>query len=454
MRGHMAWRCIWCCAALFALTGCELSSASPTTPDPAQSTSSRVTTAAAPSRAAQATVTPQRTPGAATPSASAASAAPTMQPAARLDTPGSALTVLAWSSDGQTLAGSAGATDTRDYAVHLWRADGTALATLVGHSERIPALSWSPDGRVLASGSADGTVRLWSATGAALNTLSLPAQWVYGLAWSPDGQTLAVGAIQVPSTVVRSGTPTPIVPGTVTLWSTAGELRATLDPPRRTGGKFFHVAWSRDGSTLAAGAVTFAIWRADGTLVAALDEVASPAWGMAFSPDGAVLATGNENRLLRLYTGTGVLFATLGDMNTGSLTFSPSGTTLAASVGSGGVSLLDVVGTQVTVRDLPVRGNPQSNVVWSPDGTRLVAGFSDETVQIWRAMGDSTRSSLAAEVSRSASRGRPTGAQSRRRPRMGASASGTPSTARYLAYTDKCGGLWHISHKPPHPLVW
>ncbi len=74
-------------------------------------------------------------------------------------------------------------------------------------------------------------------------------------------------------------------------------------------------------------------------------------------------------------------------MNTGSLTFSPSGTTLAASVGSGGVSLLDVVGTQVTVRDLPVRGNPQSNVVWSPDGTRLVAGFSDETVQIWRADG-------------------------------------------------------------------
>jgi len=108
---------------------------------------------------------------------------------------------------------------------------------------------------------------------------------------------------------------------------------------------------------------------------------------MALSPDGAVLATGNENRLLRLYTGTGVLFATLGDMNTGSLTFSPSGTTLAASVGSGGVSLLDVVGTQVTVQDLPVQGHPQGNVVWSPDGTRLVAGFSDQSVQIWSADG-------------------------------------------------------------------
>lgn len=306
-----------------------------------------------------------------------------MPPAARLDTATSAVTVLAWSPDGQTLAGSAGATDTRDYAVHLWRADGTALAPLVGHSERIPALSWSPDGRVLASGSADGTVRLWSATGAAMNTLSLPAQWVYGLAWSPDGQTLAVGAIQVPSTVVRSGTPTPIVPGTVTLWSASGELRATLGPPRRTGGKFFHVAWSRDGRTLAAGAMTFAIWRADGTLVAALDEATTPAWGMAFSPDGTVLATGDENGLLRLYTGAGTLFATLNETRVADLTFAPDGKTLAI----GGGTLFDLADTRVIRRELPMRGIPQSNLVWSPDGTRLVAGFSDETVQIWRADG-------------------------------------------------------------------
>lgn len=291
--------------------------------------------------------------------------------------------MLAWSPDGQTLAGSADATDTRDYAVHLWRANGTALATLVGHSERIPALAWSPDGRVLASGSLDGTVRLWSATGAALNTLSLATQWVYDLAWSPDGQTLAVGAIQVPSTVVGSGTPTPIVPGTVTLWSAAGELRATLGPPRRTGGKFFHVAWSRDGSTLAAGAMTFAIWRADGTLVAALDEATTPARGMAFSPDGMVLATGDENSTLRLYTGAGTLFATLGETGVNSLAFAPDGKTLAVHGGT----LLDLMGARVTRRELPLRGIPQSNLAWSPEGGRLVAGFSDQSAQIWRADG-------------------------------------------------------------------
>ncbi len=407
---RQVWRRMLLLVAVFLLAGCELSSVPPTVSGPALSsvpptvsgpaqntptqgpsalTPSRAVapTPSLPSRVAQSTATARRTPIESTPSASAAGVAPTMQPAARLDTSGSPLTVLAWSPDGQTLAGSAGARDMPNTTIHLWRADGTALATLVGHTGPIPALAWSPDGRVLASGSLDGTVRLWSATGAALNTLSLPAQWVYGLAWSPDGQTLAVGGIQVPTTSVGTpGRPSPIIPGTVTLWSPSGELRATLGPPRHTGGKFFHLAWSRDGSTLAAGAVTFAIWRTDGTLVAALDEIASPAWGMAFSPDGAVLATGNENGLLRLYTGTGVLFATLGDMNTVGLTFSPSGTTIAA-LGRSGVSLLDVRGTQVTVRDLPARAKPHSDLAWSPDGARLVAWFSDQTVQIWRADG-------------------------------------------------------------------
>lgn len=383
-------RYLWLLVAVLILTGCELPGVSPPIPSPVQGPPVQVMASATLSRAAQVTVTSQaaatarRTPLEAAPSASAPSGVATVPPAARLDTDASTITVLAWSPDGQTLAGSAGATDARDYSVHLWRADGAVLATLSGHSARIPALAWSPDGRILASGSTDGTVRLWSATGAALHTLSLPAQWIFGLAWSPDGQTLAVGAIQVPTASVGTpGRPSPIIPGTVTLWSPSGEPRATLGPPRRTGGKFFHLAWSRDGSTLAAGAVTFAIWRADGTLVVALDEIASPAWGMAFSPDGAVLATGNENGLLRLYTGAGVLFATLGEMNTSGLTFSPSGTTIAARGGSG-VSLLDVAGTRVTVRDLPARGKPHGDLAWSPDGARLVAGFGDQTVQIWR----------------------------------------------------------------------
>ena len=65
-------------------------------------------------------------------------------------------------------------------------------STAQGHTARITSVAWSPDGQLIASGSADATVRVWTKDLSPVGTLD-SGSLVTQVAFSPDGKYLAAG---------------------------------------------------------------------------------------------------------------------------------------------------------------------------------------------------------------------------------------------------------------------
>ena len=255
---------------------------------------------------------------------------------------------------------------------YLWQqCQGDQFHVWQDHLGLVSCLAFSPDGRLLATGSRDRSVILWDlATRSKVATLTGHAKEVVAVAFAPDGETLATGSDD----------------GLVRLWNwTSRQIISSFkgDPAR--------LAYAPTGTRLAVGTAhsvegaepgTAVVWDyATGQKVMTL---ANSGAHVAYSPDGGLLATGSWKGEIRLWeAATGAARGALtnaGDVT--ALCFSPNGRTLAASNREGEIQLWEVA-TRRRVQRLAVLPTAVWCVAFSPDGRTLAAGSADPLIRLW-----------------------------------------------------------------------
>ena len=282
--------------------------------------------------------------------------------------------------------------------VWIWEARGLSLQRIAEVSTRtIVKVAFSPDGDVLAGGGWEGAVMLWASASGALLWSSGPdgrMGMVYSVAFSPNGRRIAIASSGENAIVELRE-------------RGSGMLLQTLLHPA----VISVVTWSPDSRLLASGDVEGAVrlWAVEevGEVGVSKKETESESEsdtnvqtflghekavaGLAFAPDGEILASASLDVTVKLWDvaggtpeGTPYLRETLDGHTDGvrTVAWSPDGRTLASAGWDNKVLLWD---TQMGRYRAALRGHSAGvrGLAFTPDSQSLVSGSADGTIRIW-----------------------------------------------------------------------
>jgi WD40 repeat protein len=283
---------------------------------------------------------------------------------------GATIASAAWSPAGQTVA-----LGTMSGRLRTWRpleaaagAAGPPEIDVAAHDAAIWDLAFSPDGRLLASASADGTVGLHDpATAARVGTLAGHEGAVYGVDFSPAGGLLATASRD----------------RTIRLWDPRTRVEQAV--LRGHEGTVYAVRFTADGERLVTASQdgTVRIWNvAEQAELRAIAVGDGRVFRVACSSDGRWIAAAGEDGSATVWADDGVLVHRLRHpQRVNAVGFVGSGE-LATASGDGVLRVWDIA----TGRELS-RRRGHADAIWTlavrTGSTTVVTGSEDASARVW-----------------------------------------------------------------------
>jgi WD40 repeat protein len=243
---------------------------------------------------------------------------------------------------------------------------------LSGHRDRVYGIAISPDGKAIASASADRTVKIWKRDGTLLNTLK-----------GHRGRVVAV-AIGDNSKIIITGS----ADRTVKIWHRDRNNKFPKHPNKTLKGHtagVTSVAISRDGMLIASASEdkTIKLWKRDGTLLNTLKGHTAGVKSVALSNDSQLIISASEDNTIKLWKKDGTLLNTLKGHTAGvrAVAISADNTLIVSGSRDNTVKLWKTNGNLITFRE---HNAPVYGVAISSDGNWIASASADNTVKLWR----------------------------------------------------------------------